>query len=270
MTNPVRDKDQIVRLLGAEWLAIAGLLAGLDASAWSAPALPGWDVHDVVAHLTGTERMLAGQELPPAPEDAGHVRNDVGRANEAWIVALRELTDAELLAAFQDITAQRLASLDAMSDAEFQAPSWTPAGEGTYGRWMQIRIFDCWMHEQDIRVAAGLPGNEDGPAARQSLEEVVGALGYIIGKRGGAPDGSAVLISLTGPIERDLRVLTAGRAKVVHEFDRDPTATISLPSSLFLRLAGGREDPQAALDRIKLGGDVALARQLATSFAFTI
>src|SRR5215469_2920053 len=267
------DKDRIVTLLGQEWSVIADLAAGLDDAAWSAPALPGWDVHDVLAHMVGTERMLDGATLPQVSgvhEVGEHVRNDIGRANEAWIVSLRDRSHAELLADFRAITAKRLASLTAMSVDEFWAPSWTPAGQATYGRWLEIRVFDCWMHEQDIRAAIGRPGREEGPEAEQSLAEVIGALGYVIGKRGRAPDGSSVLIGLTGPIKRELRVLTAGRAKVVDSLDEDPTATIALSSSLFLRLAGGRQDPEAALDQISLGGDVALARQLATNLAFTI
>ena len=53
-------KERVVALLGEEWSAIADLAASLDADAWSAPALPGWDVHDVMAHLVGTETMLDG------------------------------------------------------------------------------------------------------------------------------------------------------------------------------------------------------------------
>lgn len=262
--------DDIASLLGAEWDAIDELLASLDDAAWSAPALPGWDVHDVVAHLIGTEKMLAGAEIPSVQADGEHVRNDIGQANELWVTSLRGLSPAQMAAEFRAITAQRLATLRAMSQADFDAPSWTPAGEGTYGRWMQIRVFDCWMHEQDIRMAVGAPGHETGPAAERSLDEVVGALGYIIGKRGRAPQGSSVLISLTGPVRRELWVVTDGRAKVVESIDGEPTATIRLPSSLFLRLAGGREDAEAALRRIELDGDVALGRQLATSLAFTI
>jgi len=267
------DKDRIVTLLGQEWSVIADLAAGLDDAAWSAPALPGWDVHDVLAHMVGTERMLDGATLPQVSgvhEVGEHVRNDIGKANEAWVVSLRDRSHAELLADFRAITAKRLASLTAMSAEEFYRPSWTPAGDGTYGRWMEIRVFDCWMHEQDIRAATGLAGNESGPAAEQSLAEVVGALGYIIGKRGKSPDGSSVLIRLTGPIERDLHVVTSGRAKVVAALDAEPTATITLASSQFMRLAGGRQDPEATLDEITLGGDVGLARQLATNLAFTI
>jgi uncharacterized protein (TIGR03083 family) len=267
------EKDRLVTMLGDEWAIIADLLSGLTADAWATPVLPGWDVHDVLAHLIGTESALSGAGMPdvPAGSEAGpHVHNEIGQVNEMWVVALRDRSHADLLAEFRDITVKRLASLHAMSVDDFNAPSWTPAGEGTYRRFMEIRVFDCWMHEQDIRVALGLPGHEAGAAADRSIDEVASALGYIIGKRGRAPDGSSVLIRLTGPVERDLRVVVSGRARVVGTIDGEPTATIAMPSSLFLRLAGGREDAQAALDRIELGGDVSLARQLATNLAFTI
>ena len=266
------EQTRIVDLLGQEWAIIGDLLAGLSEQAWSRQVLPGWDVHDVLAHIIGTERMLSGAEFPAAPEgDLGtHVRNDIGRANEAWIIALRDRPHAALLGDFRAVTASRLASLRAMPAGEFNAPSWTPAGQATYARFMRIRIFDCWMHEQDIRAATGLPGNEDGPAAAAALDEVVLALGYIIGKKGRAPDGSSVLIRLTGPVERDLPVVVDGRARVVPTLNGEPTASLDLSSSLFLRLAGGREDARAALGRIRLGGDQELARQLATNLAYTI
>jgi uncharacterized protein (TIGR03083 family) len=267
------DQDFIVTMLADEWSAITGLVSGLSDEGWATTVLPGWDVHDVLAHMTGTELSLSGAGLPELPagtEPGPHVHNDIGKVNELWVTALRGLTHAELLERFRDVTAQRLASLRAMPVAEFNAPSWTPAGQGTYRRFMQIRVFDCWMHEQDIRVAVDRPGHDTGPEADQALDEVTGALGYIIGKRGGAPDGSSVLIRLTGPVERDLCVVTSGRAKVVDSIEGEPTATIAMPSSLFLRLAGGREDPEAALERITLAGDTGLARQLATRLAFTI
>jgi len=265
------EKDRVVGLLGDEWAVIGDLLGGITEPDWSRQVLPGWDVHDVLAHIIGTERMLAGDQLPAAPEQPGsHVRNDIGRANEGWVLALRDLPHADLLAAFRSVTAERLTTLRAMTTQEFHAPSWTPAGQATFGRFMQIRVFDCWMHEQDIRAAVGRPGNESGPAAAQALDEVVLALGYIIGKRGRAPDGSSVLIRLTGPVERDLRVVVDGRARVVSAINGEPTASLSLSSSAFLRLAGGREDPEEALGRITLGGDQALARQLATNLAYTI
>ncbi|HEX7992649.1 MAG TPA: hypothetical protein VF506_01945, partial [Streptosporangiaceae bacterium] len=102
------------------------------------------------------------------------------------------------------------------------------------------------------------------------LAEVVLALGYIIGKKGRASDGSSVLIRLTGPVERDLPVVVDGRARVVPRIAGEPTASLALSSSLFLRLAGGREEAGQALGRIEVGGDEALGRQLATNLAYTI
>jgi uncharacterized protein (TIGR03083 family) len=157
-----------------------------------------------------------------------------------------------------------------MTQEDFDAPSWTPAGHGTYARFMQIRVFDCWMHEQDIRVALDRPGHETGPAAEESLAEIIRALGYIVGKRGRAPDGSSITITLTGPIHRVLHVVVDGRARVVDSLDGPPTAGVALSSSLFLRLAGGRLDPHAALDCIELTGDQELATRIATNLAFTI
>ncbi|HEX9065590.1 MAG TPA: maleylpyruvate isomerase family mycothiol-dependent enzyme [Streptosporangiaceae bacterium] len=275
MTGSSREAEQerLTGLLEQEWSAIGTLLAGLTAGQWRTAVLPGWTVHDVLAHMIGTERTLAGAAHPPVPAGAElgpHVRNDIGKINEAWIAALRDRPDDELLADFRAVTAERLAALRQMPAEDFHAPSWTPAGQATYARFMQIRVFDCWMHEQDIRAALGLPGHDSGPVAEQALAEVVMALGYIVGKRGRAPDGSSVLISLRGPVERELAVVVDGRAAVVPALDGPPTASLALSSSLFLRLAGGREDAEAALAGIELGGDQALARQLALNLAYTI
>ena len=38
-----------------------------------------------------------------------------------------------------------------MSDEEWNAVTMTPTGPDSYGRFMRIRVFDCWMHEEDIR-----------------------------------------------------------------------------------------------------------------------
>ena len=271
--DPGATRDRIVGLLREAWGSIGTLLAQLDDAQWSAPALPGWDVHDVVSHIVGGERQLAGGDPPPPlPDDAdtSHVRNDIAKMNEAWIVALRAVSHAALRDGFEEITATRLAQLEAMTPEEYEAPSWTPVGPGTYARFMEVRVFDSWMHEQDIRWAVGIPGNESGPVAEQSLSEVVGSLGYIVGKRAGMPDGSTVRIRLTGPIERDLHVVVDGRARVVDQLPGQPSVSITLPFALFMRLTGGRVDPGSVVDQVELGGDQDLARQLATNMAFTI
>jgi uncharacterized protein (TIGR03083 family) len=266
------NRDAIVGGLAAEWAAIEGLLAGLDEAQWGAPTpCPGWTVHDVTAHIMGTELALCGEQPEPGPADVrarAHVHNDIGALNEVWVESLRGEPPARMLDRLRSVTARRLAALTGMSEEEFHAPSWTPAGQATYARFMQIRAFDCWMHEQDIRDATGQPGNQDGPGAALSLDEITLALGYLVGKRARVPDGSSVTLDLTGPLARRLHVVVEGRARLVPELPGPATATIRMPLGTFTRLCGGRVSPEQA--SVAVEGDQALGRRVVAALAYTI
>ncbi len=267
------NRERLIALLQGEWAALGALMRQLDDDDWRRPALPGWDVHDVVAHVVGTELMLLGRPAPEAPDDVAerpHVHNPIAAANEAWVAALAPRTPAELIEEFATVTEGRLAALRKMSDEEFDAPSWTPAGQATYGRFMRIRVFDCWMHEQDIRFATGRPGHEGGPVAEEALAEVRQALGYIVGKKARVPEAASVTITLTGPVTGTFHVVVEGRAQEVPSLPGQATASLTLPSTLFLRLAGGRVAASEVAAQIELGGDSNLARQVAENLAYTI
>ena len=270
--NQSPSNEQVTEVLVGEWTELDRLLAGLSDEEWERPTcLPGWRVTDVVAHLIGTEAMLAGESVPATDVDVKalpHVRNDVAAVNEQWVVALRHEKPAAMLTRFRDITARRAEILAGMSQADFDAPSWTPAGQATYGRFMQIRTYDCWMHEQDIRGTVGTPGNEDGPAAAAAVDEAARIMGYVIGKRAAAPDGSTVLIDLTGPIRRRLTIKVDGRARLVAGSAEPPTTALHLPSTLFMRLCGGRRTTSPA--DIDLEGDQELGHRIVDNLAFTI
>jgi uncharacterized protein (TIGR03083 family) len=175
-----------------------------------------------------------------------------------------------MLRHFHEVTRRRAESLSAMSPEEFDAPTQTPVGIAPYRRFMEIRGFDSWLHEQDIRSAVGRPGHAGGRCAELSVDEVVRALGFVVGKQASAPDGSAVTIELVGPVYRTVHVAVEGRAAVVTKLDRPATATLHLSSTAFVRLAGGRADVMSGLDTIRLAGDLDLARRVARNLAFTI
>ncbi|MEB3370387.1 maleylpyruvate isomerase family mycothiol-dependent enzyme [Saccharopolyspora mangrovi] len=257
--------------LAAEWDALDRLLTELDDAQWErGTPLPGWRVRDIAAHLIGTELMLSGEPTPDSGADVTsypHVHNDIGARNEHYVEHFRGHSHAEVLAKFRETTAARLASLRSMSDEDFHALAMTPAGQDTYARFMRIRVFDCWMHEQDIRDAVGLPGGEDGEPPELSIDEITTALGFVVGKRGGAPDGSSVTFDLGG---RALHVVVDGRAKVVESLPGEPTVRIALPRGVFTRLCGGRVDPETALPSVSFDGDEALGQQIVRHLAFTI
>jgi uncharacterized protein (TIGR03083 family) len=259
------------------WSSLATLGSGLGATDWNAPtSCPGWPVSAQYAHVIGTESMLLGRPSPEVvPDRPGHVRNDIGGFNEAWIVSMASEPRESVLARFAEVISARREALAAMGEADFAADSWTPIGPADYRRFMQIRVFDCWAHEQDVRYAVDRPGHDTGPVAEQSVDEIVRALGYIVGKKAGAGPGSSVRITLTGPVERDIAVsVLDGRARVIETVEGSPTATLTLSSNAFTRLACGRVDPPSVLGGawggVGLGGDTGLGERIVTSLPFTI
>src|SRR4051794_14298625 len=155
-------------MLEQVWDSMTELGETLDESAWKAPTeCPGWTVQDNLVHITALERFILGDPLPTEDvPDLPHIRNDVGRSNERWIASRRAWTGAEALAEFRVAPAARLDALRALDDDGFAAPSWTPMGEGTVHELLGFRIFDSWVHEQDMRRAVERPGDLDSAAAR--------------------------------------------------------------------------------------------------------
>lgn len=274
----VLDKDDVLEGLFASWDSIAALLAGLSEDEWrTATALPGWDIHAVVAHMVGTESMLLGLATPEPDVDLetlAHVRNFVGAMNEPWVRSLRGESGAALLQRFRDVTAQRRAVLTAIPVEEWNAPTQTPAGPDSYGRFMRIRAFDCWMHEQDIRAALGREPSAaqlSGADARQSLDEMAASMSFVVGKKGQAPDGSRVLLQLTGPLSREIRVAVDGRAALVEDFGvAEPTTVVTLDGLQFTRLAGGRGPVSYRPADVEYAGDAVVGKRIVENLAYVI
>jgi len=269
-------KDRTVAALGEVWTSIAGLLAELDDADWHRPSpLPGWSVQDNVAHIVGTEAMLSGEAAPDVEVDRSakqHVRNDIGAFNEAWVESMRAMPPEQVLTRFREVTAERLAALEAMSLEEWNAESFTPAGKDTFGRFMQIRVFDCWLHEQDIRDAVGLPGHLTGLAVDVTLDEMATALGFVVGKKAGAAAGQSVSFVLTdaGSVVRTMHVLVGERAAVVPELDGPATVTLTMPVGVMTRRCAGRVGPDDLLDQVVIDGDLALATRVLGNQAYTV
>jgi uncharacterized protein (TIGR03083 family) len=270
------DKSDVLDGLSAVWDEVDAVLAGLTDEQWQAQTpLPGWTVHDVTAHLIGTESMLRGVATPDVDVDVStlkHVRNDIGVMNERWVRKLRGVSPADLLERFRATTAKRREELAGISDAEWNRITMTPAGPDTYGRFMRVRIFDCWMHLHDIRDAIAQPvANPAGPASRLALDEIAASMGFVVGKLGGAPQGSRVAIDLTGPLARTINVAVDGRAQIVDDFGgRQPTATITMEGLLFTRLAGGRTMVAQHPDAVRYSGDEAVGKRVVEHLNYVI
>ncbi len=258
--------------LEEEYDALEALGATLDDADWVRPTpCPGWPVAAQYAHIIGTESSLLGRSRPDV--DAGqppHVHNDIGGFNEIWVSALAPRPRQEVLAQLAEVLSARRSALEGLGEDDFSAPSWTPIGQADYRRFMQIRVFDCWVHEQDVRDGIGRPGHEDGPVAEQAVDEIVRALGYIVGKKAGAPDGSSVTFELCGPVRASSMSPSMVEPASSTSCRVRPPRRLALGSRPFTRLACGRIDPAQALGEVRLSGDTDLGRRVLTSLPFTI
>jgi uncharacterized protein (TIGR03083 family) len=263
-------REDAIAWLDAAYDGIVGMAETLGPDEWARPtACPGWSVQDNVSHVIGIEAILLGRPAPAVelPADLPHVRNELGTLNEIWVEAYRTSPPAEVLGDLRAVIDERRTALAAMDQAAFDAESATPAGPDSYGRFMRIRTMDIWFHEQDIREAVGRPGHLDGRAPAAALDEVVTALGYVVGKRAAAPAGSGVRFELTEPMARRIDIEVTDRARVVAELAGEPTATLTVPGDHFMRLAGGRgADP----GRVAITGDTALGERIVANLGFMI
>jgi uncharacterized protein (TIGR03083 family) len=260
--------------LAETWASLAGVGLGLEAGEWGRPtACPGWSVQDQFSHLIGIERMLLGEAAPSWNEPLGdHVKNDLAASHEPWVAVRRSRDGEAVRAEFVAVTSRRLAALAARSAEEWAVVGYSPAGEVPYAQFMRLRVFDCWVHEQDVRTALGRPGGCGGLASTIALDQVQSAMGFVVGKKAAAPEGSVVCFSVTGPPGDERRftlAMVGGRATTMAE-DVVPTLTVTLSALDFVQLGCGRVTAAQvdAAGGLGVAGDSVLAQAVVNSMNF--
>jgi uncharacterized protein (TIGR03083 family) len=257
----------IVATMERVWQAILALGATFTEQEWKTPTdCPGWTVQDQVAHMLGSESRLLGLPVPDhTPQEMSHVKNEIGQHNEVWVDWYRAWPGARVLQRFREVTAERLKILRAMRPEDFAAPTQTPIGPGTMRDLLQIRIFDAWVHEQDIRRAIKRPGDLAGPVAEHAVGRVAMAMPYVVGRRVKPADGTTVVFAMPGAAGRTVALrMEGGRANRLDEIPVTPTVRLSMDVETFTCLGCGRWTPEAALQagRVQITGDTVLGQAI--------
>ena len=269
------DRDRIVNLLKEQYDAAATLAADVDEAQWQLDTcLPGWTVRDQFTHMIGVERMLLGDDTPTVETDVSsldHVRNDFGALVETWVESMRDWSGDQMRSRWDDVRAARVDVLNDQTQEDFEVLTITPAGKDTTGRFMRIRLFDLFLHANDMRDALGLPLDDDPGRLAFALEEPASVLPFVAGKLAGLPSGTKLVVELTGTVPQTLLIeVVDGRARTVDSFQGEPTITVTMDSHLFLRLSGGRLQGGPLIgERITITGDEELGRQFVENLAYT-
>ena len=262
-----------INKLEETWHSISEFCVKLAENQWKSPTqLPNWSVQDNLSHLIAFEANFQGIPRPQhTAADKSHVKNELGSSNEDDVDVRRSLTGAEVLAEWNEITMLRLHALRSADEDYFAQEMMTPAGPGTMADFLQLRVLDCWTHEQDMRRALGVPGHQSGPSAEHTIDRLIRTLPIVIGKRAGTPEGECVVIRITGHVSRLIALtVTDGRAQISNDEPPSSMCDISMNSDVFLQLATGRAEYEELATQISVSGDADHANRVLTQFTMMI
>jgi uncharacterized protein (TIGR03083 family) len=226
----------------------------LHADDWDQPTgCPRWTVRDIYVHLAEGEAAALGDPQPlPRPATPA-----------ALVSRLLELAQRHAARHGQFARQGRSARSEAGTQpAAFDAEA--------VRRLLTLRALDCWVHEQDIRIAVGRPGNLDSPGGRLVHRMFRESLPYSVGMRAGLPNGTLVRFIVDGPLEFDTDILVEdrrGRQLAAVDRNATPTTLVATDWLTFVQLCAGRTLPADA--PVRLGGDVRLAHQVTAALAVT-
>jgi uncharacterized protein (TIGR03083 family) len=234
---------------------------------WRHPSvLPGWTVADVAAHVTWIERTLSGHQDPahePDWEALPHARDGFGRITEVPVDLRRSRTREEVLAEFDEMVVERelaLRELRASNPGLVMSPLGTmmPLDE-----MISMRVFDTWVHEQDIRVAVGDPGHLGTAPAHVAAGRMRRALGFVWAKKVDAPAGATLQVTVNGPgVEFTDTVIRSddGKGRSTDRVEH-PTVALTMSFPGFVALTCGRGPADVAI-----AGDHALGERTIERF----
>ena len=279
--TPLRYESVDLAVLLAAWEgglhAVAALGRALSPQQWAASTeCPGWSCGDVVAHLAWIEAMLAGRPDPAHEPDWAtlpQADNDFSRMTETGVDIRRGRPQLDVCAELDDMADVRLSQIMRLEPLALDTPVMGVFGKDVpIERNLRMRTFDTWMHEQDIRRAAAMPGALASAGAQCAAVQIAAAIPFMWAKNASAPVGTTLRIDVAGDISfiRFAVVSAEGKGVTCDSVD-SPTVAVSTDWETFARLAGGRLDVSdpAVLSRISLSGDQELAKRLPAAFAIT-
>ncbi len=151
--------DETVEALAAQQAELADLLAGLSEGQWrAATRCEGWDVADVVLHLTQSDALAiasaSGQFDHVASQWSGAPGSGpcVDESAALMVERERDLPAADLLGRWRSTTTQLVELLDGMNLST--RVSWV-AGTLSARTLATTRLAETWIHAGDVADALG-------------------------------------------------------------------------------------------------------------------
>lgn len=250
------NKDEIVRAIRDERRRTLTFLRGLEPEQFDIPtALPGWRLREVIAHLVTTDKSsVTGANLLTVLGSMDRLE----RWNDRQVPRWADRPIPQLLTGLErwGRGMLRLARLLPSPLYHLRAPS--IFGRAPMGLLIWSRVYDEWIHRQDMRRALGLPDEEVDLAspAEFLLTAIVSA---VLPNVQDAP-GKVVVELETAPVAAwryDLLMKSGSPS----EGPGEAAAHISGPAPKLIMAAAGREsfDSLRREGELRVEGDQELA-----------
>jgi uncharacterized protein (TIGR03083 family) len=230
-------KGEIVRATQAERRRTLTLVRRLEPAQFDVLATPGWRVREVLAHLITMDRAsVLGSNLAQVLTSSERIE----RWNDRQVSKWADRSIPELLLGL-DRWGRRLVRLFRAVPAplyRLRAPTFL--GRAPLGLLISTRVYDEWVHRQDIRRALGLPDEDvDVSSAAEVLLTAIGVntVPQLRGRTG------SVAISLKdAPVSAWRYDLASGGMSGPEARGQDPPdARISAAAPAFIMAAAGRD-----------------------------
>lgn len=144
----MNDEADLQPVVGAEFLALAGLLDSATEAQWDTPSLcAGWRVREVVAHMTMAARYSEEEFMA----ELGRYEFDFGRLSNEVAARDAKLPSSDLVANLRSEVMQH----------------WTPPGGGWHGALNHVVI-----HGLDVTVPLGVPRRSPDATMRVVLDDL--------------------------------------------------------------------------------------------------
>ena len=248
MTNRPVTRGEIVQAVKSERRRTLALLRPLDAVRFDAPALPGWRIREVVAHLITLDKAtVLGSELVVVFRPMHSIERWNDRQVPRW--ANRPVPD--LLLGLERWGRRLARVFRAIPERLYRVPVPTFLGRAPLAMLIWSRVYDEWIHRQDIRRALGM--SDEDVDVEPAVEFLLAAIGIdTIHRLRGRP-GVVVLSAKDASVPAwrfDLASGTGG--------PDDPSGPadvrISVPAPALIMAASGRD----SFDSLLAGGTVSV------------
>jgi uncharacterized protein (TIGR03083 family) len=250
------NKDQIVRAIRDERTRTLAFLRGLEPEQFDTPtALPGWRLREVIAHLVTTDKAsVLGANLVTVLGSMERLERWNDRQVPKW--ADRPVPDLLMGLDRWGRGMRRLAQTMPVALYRLRVP--TIFGRAPLGLLIWSRVYDEWVHRQDMRRALGLADQEvdlESPAEFLLTAIMSAVLPKVEGRSGD------VTVSLEGTAVPEWHYDVAARTGGPAEGSRQAAVRVSGPAPTLVMAAAGRESFQSLQGEgvLKVEGDQDLA-----------